>query len=123
MQPSSPMREIDYYTEARRQSYHFGQLLHLQSYDEFIDSDKTLLRMYGRFLGADLSKHPHLFKIVVSAIADQCPCTWVEMFDIHGIVYYQNNLLHSISRHHPLDDYYRTLIKNQTKKTPWCILW
>lgn len=112
----------DYYTLIRQKSSHFQNLLHLNSYSDFCNLDKSYIRMYGRFLGVDITKTPTFFKTVVSAISEPCPSRWSENIDINGVIYYQNNLDNTICRHHPMDDYYRTVLKQNKGKTPCCIL-
>ena len=107
----------DLYTNLRSQKDHYINLLYIKSFKDIPSSDKNLIKMYGKYLGVNLKKHPLLLKYVLSAIIEPLPSNWIESIDSSGTIYYFNRILSETRWRHPCEDAYKTIIKNKIKET------
>ena len=71
---------------------------------------------FANYLNCDLKKYPFCLKYIISCMAEDLPSSWKEFTDNDGNIYYYNKDLNVTTWEHPLDDYYRKLIKKKIKK-------
>ena len=87
----------------------YSNLSHIPEYDreEFI--------RYGKCMGVNLIKYPTIVKYVLASIVEPVPKNWFEQLDEKGDIFYTNNVLDINQLSHPMEDYYRAIIKEKKK--------
>lgn len=73
------------------------------------------LKKYAKYLGANLDKHPFLFKYVMESIVADLPEEWEEIKKNNEYIYYNKNTKKKTYKN-PVDAKYELIIKNVTKK-------
>ena len=68
------------------------------------------------YLGINVAVEKHLLWIAKTAILAPVPQPWVELFDEEGIPYYHNPETAEVSRKHPLDGHFLSLIVEERQK-------
>ena len=95
------------------------------SYRQFINkndfrhipfANRQDIKDYGKRLGVNLRKNPRLLRYVISFILEGVPEGWTENLDKSGIIYYTNNTLKEIQWEHPLEEYYKSKVKQVLKE-------
>ena len=71
---------------------------------------------FANTLGADVIKHPELIKIVWKALKTPVPTDWEAIMGAGDIIYYHNKDLNISRWEHPMDHFYKTLVKEELKE-------
>ena len=78
---------------------------------------------FALYLGFDLKKHPTFLHVVLEALKAPLPLGWREIKDdTTDNVYFYNNKLNLSTWEHPLDFYYKEIIKRVIKKSKNCVI-
>ena len=86
------------------------------SLNDFTEKEKEDILDYGIYLGVDLNKYSFCLKYVISSINSKLPKGWKEYLTNEGDIYYYNNKLDESTWYHPLDNYYKEVIKSKIKE-------
>lgn len=86
------------------------------SLNSFTEPEQKEIFKFANYLNCDLKKYPFCLKYIISCMAEDLPSSWKEFTDNDGNIYYYNKDLKTSTWEHPLDDYYRKLIKKKIKK-------
>jgi hypothetical protein len=76
------------------------------------------LKRFGIYLGVNISKRPDMVEIVREAIQTPLPPNWKEYETDQKEIYYYNSKLDFSTWEHPVDAFYRNLIKNRLEVKP-----
>ena len=84
--------------------------------DKFTDEEKYNLLKFGRYLNVDILKYPFCLKYILACMNENLPLYWEEYKTDNGEIYFYNKKLDISTWTHPLDEYYRDLIKVKLKE-------
>ncbi len=83
---------------------------------DFLPNEQEELYDYGIYLDIDILKYPFCLKYVIEAINCPLPEHWSENNDSKGNIFFYNKKLNESSWEHPMDFYYRNLIKEKKEE-------
>ena len=94
------------------------------NYNDLIPEDsQEELNEFAKYLGFDLKKHSTFLHLVFEALKSPLPSGWREIKDTESDnVYFYNGQLNLSTWEHPLDFYYKEIIKRKIKKSKNCII-
>ena len=84
--------------------------------EKFSEEEKNNLIHFGYYLNVDLIKYPFCLKYILACKNENLPTYWEEHTTEEGDVYFHNKKLDITTWNHPLDEYYRDLIKTKLKE-------
>ena len=84
--------------------------------EKFTDEEKYDLLNFGYYLNVDILKYPFCLKYILACMSENLPTYWEEHKTDDGDIYFHNKKLDISTWHHPLDEYYRDLIKVKLKE-------
>ena len=84
--------------------------------EKFTDEEKYDLLNFGYYLNVDILKYPFCLKYILACMSENLPTYLEEHKTDDGDIYFHNKKLDISTWHHPLDEYYRDLIKVKLKE-------
>ena len=94
----------------------YRQFVNKEDFTHIPFANRQDIKDYGKRLGVNLRKNPRLLRYVISFILEGVPEGWSENLDKNGIIYYTNNTLKEIQWEHPLEEYYKSKVKQVLKE-------
>lgn len=112
--PSAPLLPGNYSPPRTQRNYHSN---------EIPENSKEDLYLFATYLGFDLKKHPEYLNFVSEALKAPLPDGWKEYKDdATDNIYFYNSKLNMATWEHPLDFYYKEIIKREVKKSKSCVV-
>lgn len=107
---------LNIYTSIRSKKEYYSTFNVYSNLSHIPEYDREEFMLYGKCMGVNLLKYPTLVKYVLASIVEPLPKNWIEQVDEKGDIYYSNNVLNIHQISHPMENYYRTIIKEKKTK-------
>ena len=119
--PTAPLLSTKF-SPARTQRNNYNYLIP-EDNDLIPEDSQEELNNFSNYLGFDLKKHPTFLHIVLEALKAPLPSGWREIKDdTTDNIYFYNRQLNLSTWEHPLDFYYKEIIKREIKKSKNCVI-
>lgn len=120
--PSAPLLSPNF-SPPRTQRTQRNNYDYLLPDDLLPEDSEQELQLFANYLGFSLKKYPQFLHIVLQALKEPLPSGWTEIKeDNTDNIYFYNTQLKYSTWEHPLDFYYKEIIKRQIKKNKDCVI-